>query len=55
MDIPANKNKSDWNRSGPFSAVIHIVLDIFDRLMGIFTLTESDRMKAGIHVRRRGV
>lgn len=55
MDISADKGKTNGTLTGPFSAVIYFVLGIFSRLIGIFTLTEADRMKAGIHIRKQGV
>ena len=55
MDISADKGKTNGTRTDSYSAGIHFGLGIFSRLIGIFTLTESDRMKAGIHIRRQGV
>ncbi len=54
MDISADNNPSDANRSDPFSAAKHTVRDIIGWLIGVFSLTEADRMKAGIHIRRQG-
>ena len=55
MVISADKYKSDGNRPGPFSAVLHTVLGIAGWLIGFFTLTEVDRLKAGIYVGGEGV
>ncbi len=50
MTISADRYKSDVNRPGPFLAVLHTVLGITRWLIGFFTLTEADQMKAGIYV-----
>jgi hypothetical protein len=54
MGIYTDKSKPDGDRSGPLAATLHFVLDFFGGLIGIFVLTESDRRKAGIYIRRRG-
>jgi hypothetical protein len=54
MDISADKNNSDVNRPDLFSAARNILREIIGWLIGVFTLTEADRMKAGIHIRRQG-
>ena len=54
MDNSADKNKSDSNRPGPFLAVLQTVRSIVRRLIGFFTLTEADQLKAGIHVGGEG-
>ena len=54
MDISADKCASNDNSTGLFSTSMHFVLGIFSRLIGIFSLTKADRMKAGIHIRRQG-
>ena len=51
MDISTDQYKSMGNQSGPFPFVLYrTVLGIFRRLVGIFTLTEEDRLQAGIHI-----
>jgi hypothetical protein len=55
MDISADKYKSDGNRAGPFLAVLQTVRGIAGWLIGFFTLTEADRLKAGIYVGGKGV
>jgi hypothetical protein len=55
MDTSADKCTSNGNQPGLFSEVTHFVLGIFSRLIGTFALTEADRVKAGIHIRRQGV
>ncbi len=41
--------KSDGKRSGPFLAVLRTVQGFIRRLIGFFTLTEEERLKAGIY------
>jgi hypothetical protein len=54
MDIQADKFKSDTNRLGPFSAILHTGLGIIRWLIGFVTLTEEDRLKAGIYLGGEG-
>jgi hypothetical protein len=54
MDVSTDKNKSNMNRSGPFSALLHTFPGVFERLVRFFTLTEEDRMKAGVNLRGEG-
>jgi hypothetical protein len=50
MDTSADHYKSDKNQTGPFpSILIRTVLGAFRWLAGIFTLTEADRLQAGIY------
>lgn len=49
MDILSNKNISNDNRQGPFLAVLHTGLGIVRLLIGFFTLTQEDRLIAGIY------
>jgi hypothetical protein len=50
MDISTDKYKSNINhRSGLFSTVLHTLLGILRWLLGFFTLTEEDRLNAGIY------
>ena len=52
--IESDKYISNVNQPGPFSTVLHTVLGIVRRLIGFFTLTEEDRLTAGIHVGGEG-
>jgi hypothetical protein len=54
MDISNDKNKSNINRPGPFSALLQTVPVAFKRLIRFFTLTEEDRLKAGVNIRGEG-
>jgi hypothetical protein len=55
MDISAEKRgTSGDHRADAFSAVLQTMLDLARRLVEFFTITEADRMKAGIFLRRRG-
>ena len=52
--IESDKYISNVNQPGAFSAVLHNVLGIVRRLIGFFTLTEEDRLMAGIRVGGEG-
>jgi hypothetical protein len=56
MDISTDNCQSNSGRDRPglFSDAMRFMLGVLGRLIGIFTLTEADRMKAGIHIRRQG-
>jgi hypothetical protein len=55
MDIPDEKGKtSEKHRLDFLSAVLHFLPGIIRRMIAFFTVTEADRMKAGIFIRRRG-
>jgi hypothetical protein len=55
MDISAEKRGTSGNHwADAFSDFLQIVLGLARRLVELFTITESDRMKAGIYIRRRG-
>jgi hypothetical protein len=54
MDILSDKHASNFNRTGSFSAVSHTVLGIVRWLVWFFTLTEEDRLAAGIYVGGKG-
>ncbi len=54
MDILADKYKSDVKRPGPFLTILHTLLGIVRRPIRFFTLTEADRLKAGIYMRGEG-
>jgi len=49
MDVSADQYESDdTHRSGSFLAVTQQIRDIVKWLVGFFTVTEEDRLKAGI-------
>lgn len=54
MDISADKYNPDGNQSNPLLAVLRTVQGLFSRLTGIFTLTEEERLKAGIYTGGQG-
>ena len=55
MDSPADKYASDDNhRSDPFLAIAQTMREFVSRLVGFFTVTEEERLKAGIYFRGEG-
>jgi hypothetical protein len=54
MDILSEKYIQNINRPAPFSAVLHAVPGIVRWLIRFFTLTEEDRLAAGIYVGGKG-
>ena len=50
MNISADKSKSEGNRSGPFLALLQIIWGSIGGLIGFFTLTEKERLEAGVIV-----
>jgi hypothetical protein len=54
MGILADKYKSDVNRSGTFSTVLHTIPSMVRWLVGFFTLTEAERLQAGIYLGGEG-
>jgi hypothetical protein len=50
MDISADNYKSDINRPNNFSTVLQTLLGTVRWLGGFFTLTEEDRILAGIYL-----
>jgi hypothetical protein len=54
MDISTEKNKANTNRASPFSAILQTIPVAFRRLVRFFTLTDEDRLKAGVNVRGEG-
>ena len=54
MDISADKSKSYGTQSNPFLAVKQTIQGFVMRLIGIFTLTEEERLKAGIYIGGEG-
>jgi hypothetical protein len=55
MDISMDRFESDVDRPRLPSVVMRTMLRIVRRLVEIFSLTEADRKKAGIYIRRRRV
>jgi hypothetical protein len=49
MDISVDKYKSDDNPSNPFFAVMRNIQGFVRELIRFFTLTEEERLKAGIY------
>ena len=54
MDISAEHYKSYINRPSYFSVVYHTVQGIVRWLIELFTLTEEDRISAGIYLGNEG-
>jgi hypothetical protein len=54
MDISSDKYKSYGNPSNPFFAILQAVQGLVRRLIGLFTLTEEERLKAGIYLGGEG-
>ncbi len=54
MEILADKYKLDNNRPDTISGEAQIRQDIVERLIGFITLSEEDRLKAGIYVGNEG-
>ena len=54
MDISADNYKSDCNRPGAFSALLHTLMGIVRWPIRFFTLTEADQVKADISVGGEG-
>jgi len=54
MDIPVDKSKSGSKRPGPILAVMQAITGMVRWLVGFFTLTEENRLKAGIYVGGEG-
>jgi hypothetical protein len=48
MDISADKSKSDSKWSRPFIAVLQTIRGFIAGLIGFFTLTEEERLEAGV-------
>jgi hypothetical protein len=55
MGISTDQYKSVGNQSGSFPFVLYrTVQGLFRRVAGIFTLTDADRLKAGIYLGGEG-
>ncbi|MBN2500021.1 MAG: hypothetical protein JXB38_04580 [Anaerolineales bacterium] len=48
MDISADKYESEGNNLGLFLAVLHTLSGIIREMIGFFTLTEGERLEAGV-------
>jgi hypothetical protein len=55
MDRLSEKFKLDIDRQNPFSGVMMFARGILSWLIGFFTLTPEDRMKAGIDIEEEGL
>lgn len=49
MGILSGKSSSNDNQTSPIAVVVHKLQDIVRWLNGFFTLSEEDRVKAGIY------
>ena len=54
MDVTSYEYKPETNRRGPLSVLYHTLQGMFIRLIAFFTLTEEDRLQAGVYVRGKG-
>jgi hypothetical protein len=50
MDNLSDQYKSNENHAEPFSAVMQTILGFVRWLTGYFTLSEEERLKAGINI-----
>jgi hypothetical protein len=55
MDILSGKFKSAGSRPGPVSAIIRTFRGVAAWLARLFTVTEEDRLKAGIYNGGKGL
>jgi hypothetical protein len=55
MDRLSEKFKLDIDRQNPLSGVMMFARGILSWLIGFFTLTPEDRMKAGIDIEEEGL
>lgn len=49
MDIPSKKYNSDAVRPGSIITTLQAIIVFISSLISFFTLTEEDRLKAGVH------
>jgi hypothetical protein len=55
MATSSDKNTPYYgSRSGPFVAILRAIEDFFNRLIGLFTLTEDEQRQAGIYLDGEG-
>jgi hypothetical protein len=54
MDISGDEYKSDIHQPGSFFVVLQNARGFINRLLGYFTLTEEDRLEAGIDLNSEG-
>jgi hypothetical protein len=50
MDFSADQSKPDSKRSRPFLALLQTIRGFIEGLIGLFTLTEEERLEAGVMV-----
>jgi hypothetical protein len=50
MDNLSDRNVTNGSRTTPFATILQAVLGFVRWLTGFFTLTEEERLKAGINV-----
>jgi hypothetical protein len=54
MDLTSDKSRPYYGRrSGPFIAVFQTLKGVVRRVIGLFLLTDEDKLKAGIIIRPR--
>ena len=54
MEISGDQDQSDAKRADPLFALSQTVRGFVRRMIGIFTLTEEERLKAGIFLGGEG-
>jgi hypothetical protein len=55
MDTPTEKPKPYYgNRAGPFRAVLWTIKGLFNKLTGIFKVTEEEMSEAGVYLGGEG-
>jgi hypothetical protein len=54
MDISTDRRPSEANRPGSYSDVWQSLRNIIRRLVEWLTVTDEDRIRAGIYIRRPG-
>ena len=54
MDIPSEKYKSEESQPAPISTVLQTVTGFVSSVIGFFSLTEEERLQAGINERDEG-
>ena len=54
MEFSGDKYQSDGKQSNPLFAVLRTVKSLFGRLIRIFTLSDEERLKAGIYLGGEG-
>jgi len=54
MDISSEKYKSEAGQPAPISTILQKVTGIVSSLIGLFSLSEEERLQAGINERDEG-